>query len=173
MSKKHDAIRDEAIRILLAPETEGGINLKPGDTIYTVLRHRSSSGMFRVIDLFVIRPDLWSGKQSIRSIGYLVADALGMSHDREREGIKVSGCGMDMGFNLVYNLSSALFPEGFGEIGYKLNANSEIDRSTAKRPANKRVLRAMLKVGYKFHGRNGDLSGWDDNGGYALKHEWI
>lgn len=47
---------------------------------------------------------------------------------------------MDMGFSVVYNLSSALFPDGFKTTGF---------------------------------GRNGDTSGWDKDGGYKLKQEWI
>ena|ERR1035437_1828097 len=50
------------------------------------------------------------------------------------------GCGMDMGFHLVYNLGRTLFPEGFKVEG---------------------------------RGRNGDASGWDKDGGYALKQRWI
>ena len=27
--------------------------------------------------------------------------------------------------------------------------------------------------GAVFRGRNGDKSGWDDDGGYALNHRWL
>src|SRR5688572_7990389 len=55
MSKKAErqAERDEAAAELRKL-------LKPGDTVYTILRHRAASGMFRVIDLVIIarRTDL-------------------------------------------------------------------------------------------------------------------
>jgi len=32
----------------------------------------------------------------------------------------------------------------------------------------------LVAKGWEFiGGRNGDTSGWDDDGGYALKSEWI
>jgi hypothetical protein len=31
----------------------------------------------------------------------------------DRNGIRVGGCGMDMGFHLVYTLSRALFDDGY------------------------------------------------------------
>jgi hypothetical protein len=37
------------------------------------------------------------------------------------DGYKVGGCGMDMGFHLVYTLASVLFPEDRKTGGYKLN----------------------------------------------------
>lgn len=169
MNKQQKIERDEAIKALLAPESEGGVGLQPGDTVYTVLRHRSGSGMMRVIDLFVIRKDRWSGQMRPWFIGHLAAQAMGDLYDRDREGIKVSGCGMDMGFHVVYSLGSVLFPEGFGDEG-------EIEgKSTQKkrRPKTKAEAARMIKAGYTFHGRNGDGAGWDNDGGYALKHEWI
>lgn len=81
--------------------------LQHGDTVYTVLRHVSRSGMSRVIDLYVIkdnRPVWLSGH---------VGHALGYSRDKTWSGIRVNGGGMDMGFDVVYNLSSSLF-EGDG-----------------------------------------------------------
>jgi hypothetical protein len=30
----------------------------------------------------------------------------------KNNGVKVAGCGMDMGFHLIYSLSYALFPKG-------------------------------------------------------------
>lgn len=82
--------------------------LKPGDTVYTVLRHRSSSGMSRVIDLFVISIEE-AGKPVPRCIGIFTARALGRKYDENKDGVKVSGTGMDMGFHLVYSLGRVLF----------------------------------------------------------------
>lgn len=82
--------------------------LKPGDKVYCILRTVSRSGMSRVIDLKAISPE---GR--ILSIGYNAAAAIGYTYDRQREGIKIGGCGMDMGFSLVYSLGYALWPNGF------------------------------------------------------------
>ena len=80
--------------------------LKPGQTIYTILRHRSASGMSRSISLVI------PTKDGIQSLDYWVAQAKGESTDQKNGGIKVSGCGMDMGFHLVYNLGRMLYPQG-------------------------------------------------------------
>ena len=84
-------------------------------TIYTLLRSVSSSGMTRHISL------KFAQDNNIYDITYLAAQAMG---DRvsDRNGyntIKVSGTGMDMGFHLVYNLSSVLF-HGQERAGYLL-----------------------------------------------------
>lgn len=188
--------------------------LKPGDVVYTILRHVSSSGMSRVIDLVipvmkdnrrhVFKPtdaqlrkfgdetyiqapadstfeearnrddtgaaDLLSFDDkaarvrwkygalkdtesevtrdrvtvietrkvpALRSIGWLAARAMDDTFDRDRQGIKIGGAGMDMGFALVYNLGRTMWPKG------------------TKKP----------------HGtRNGVPDG---DGGYALAHAWL
>jgi hypothetical protein len=130
MSKISKKERDEAIARLHEW-------LKPGDTIYTILRHVSRSGMTRTIDVVQIRPD-----GGMRALAYNVAIAVGYPLDSNREGLRVQGCGSDMGFEVVYNLGRALFPEGF-------------------------------KLAKDQHGRNGDKSGFDNDGGYALKQIWL
>jgi hypothetical protein len=82
--------------------------LKPGDTVYTTLRHVSRSGMYRVINLYIIQDN------EPRWISSWAADLL-EGFDNRHEGCKASGCGMDMGFNLVYNLSYTLFPDGYDD----------------------------------------------------------
>lgn len=121
--------KDEAVQYLRKM-------LKPGDTVYTVLRHVSSSGMSRRMDLFVIRKNVpyWIS-------GY-VGRVLGLRRHPKHDGLTVSGCGMDMGFHVVYSLSQCLFPKGF-------------------------------KVPKGGHGRNGDTSGYDNDGGYALNQRWL
>lgn len=81
--------------------------VEPGDTIYTVLRHVSPSGMTRVIGVYKIENNepMW--------LSYATARALGWSFDGEREGVKVRGVGMDMGFHLVYTLSQKLFDDRY------------------------------------------------------------
>lgn len=78
-----------------------------GDTprVYTVLRHVSASGMSRDISLFVADAD------GLHDITYTAAAVLG---ERVRDvnghrAIRVGGCGMDMGFHLVYSLSWRLY----------------------------------------------------------------
>lgn len=86
--------------------------VKPGDTVYTILRHVSSSGMTRYIDIIHISINA-EGKPSVTWLGWNAAKALDMSYGRDYEGVKVSGCGMDMGFSLVCDLSSVLFGDGY------------------------------------------------------------
>lgn len=106
--------------------------LSPGDTVYTILRHVSRSGMQRSIDCIgldreELAPD---GSPRVWAYGWNVAKALGEPFDRDRDGVKVRGVGMDMGFHLVYVLSRTLFPDGFvctGE-GCPSNDHSNGDR---------------------------------------------
>ncbi len=82
--------------------------LKEGDTVYTILRHVSKSGMQRRIDCYVIR------NNEPQYISYYLAKACGYSINRAsgKEGVVTNGCGMDMGFDMVYNLSYAIFNKG-------------------------------------------------------------
>lgn len=80
--------------------------LKPGQTVYTILRHRSASGMSRSISLVI------PTKDGIKSLDYWIVQASGINIDQKHSGIKVGGCGMDMGFHLVYNLGCMLWPNG-------------------------------------------------------------
>ena len=107
--------------------------LKPGDRVLCVLRSVSASGMSRAIDFYTMR----NGDLTYLS-GYM-AQALDLRHAK-RQGLVVSGCGMDMGFATVYSLGRVLFPDGFAVAG---------------------------------RGRNGDMSGWDNDGGYALHSDWL
>lgn len=78
------------------------MKIKKGDKIYTVLRHCSRSGMQREIGLFVIR------KNKLVNITYIASKILGNKIGKH-QGIIIKGCGMDMGFSIVYNLSISLF----------------------------------------------------------------
>ena len=114
----------------------------PGKTVYTVLHHVSSSGMTRHISLYVILRDKDHGTY-IRSISGFAAEVMG---DRRAKGggIVVGGCGMDMGFHLVYNLGQTLYPSGG--------------------PRSKSVRRC-------FKGEKDDDR--EPSGGYLLRHEWL
>ena len=80
--------------------------VKPGDTVYTVLRHVSRSGMSRSISVIIHTPEGPS------DMSWAVAKLLGWSFDRRNDGVKVGGCGMDMGFYLVNRLAETLYPNG-------------------------------------------------------------
>lgn len=80
---------------------------KPGTTIYTIHRHVARSGMSRCIDLYVYR-----NNKPIR-LSHCTATVLEEKLDRKWASICVSGCGMDMGFDLVYRLSHALHGTGY------------------------------------------------------------
>lgn len=109
--------------------------LRPGDTVFTNLKHVSKSGMMRIIQPIIMQVDidrlvkshdyqhapvrytnLSDGEINRRYIGWLVAKALEEPSDGD-QGVKMGGAGMDMGFALVYALSHKLFPEGFDCIG--------------------------------------------------------
>jgi hypothetical protein len=84
--------------------------LKEGDTVYTILRHVSASGMSRRIDLYTFKDN-----KPVYLSGYY---AMMQGEEPPRDGYKVGGCGMDMGFHLVYTLSSLLYKKDRG--GYEL-----------------------------------------------------
>lgn len=133
--------------------------LKPGDTVYTILRNVSRSGMRREIGIVLMNGDHGPTHPNY-SVAVVLGDRLG-----KRDGIIVGGCGMDMGFHLVYNLGRTLFPEGFG---------IEMEKGGGKKvPKTKEQAEYLFKRGYRSSGRNRDDSGWDNDGGYALSHRWL
>lgn len=111
--------------------------LKPGDTVKTVLKKCSSSGMSRRIAL-VFQDENISG---------WVAQATDRTWADDGS-VKIGGCGMDMGFALVYELSAVLFPL-FECIGEQCPSN---DHSNGDRD-------------YTPH--------LHSDGGYALRQRWL
>jgi hypothetical protein len=111
--------------------------LKPGSKVYTVVRSVAKSGMSRTIDLYTIH----EGEMMYLS-GYA---ATVLDYRRTDQGaLKVSGCGMDMCFHIVYSLSRKMFPNGF------------------------------VPADAGRHGRNGsDPKAVDTDGGYALRQEHL
>jgi hypothetical protein len=97
--------------------------LDEGDTVYTVLRSVSSSGMSRTISLKIAR----NGK--ILDLTYYASVVLGykLVEVNGSRALRVGGCGMDMGFHVVYSLSSVLFRDKYegqpdkADAGYSLN----------------------------------------------------
>lgn len=86
--------------------------LPEGATVYTILRHCSTSGMSRRISLVAVVDG------ALRTLDALAADLMG-DKVSPKGGIVVGGCGMDMGFHLVYNLSSSLH-DSADRCGYTL-----------------------------------------------------
>jgi hypothetical protein len=121
--------------------------VRPGDTVYCVLRRVSKSGMTRVIDLKAL--DTSDERRPVTHIGYNAAKALGLPYDDRRQGIKIGGAGMDMGFALVYDLGWKLFGEGWTCTGPGCPSN---DHTNGDR-------------NYEPHPHR--------DGGYALRHEWL
>lgn len=68
-------------------------------TIYTKLTNVSRSGMSRSIDVYI------SHKGEVLKITWQVSKILRDKIDNKNGGVKTYGCGMDMGFNLIYNFS--------------------------------------------------------------------
>lgn len=103
MTKKAQKDRDEAIATLREW-------IKPGDTVYTILDSVSKSGMSRQIRVLV--PYITDqGKVDFVHPNYATATLIGARQNTQTGAIKVSGCGMDMGWHLVNSLSMALYPE--------------------------------------------------------------
>lgn len=130
-----DAAREELRRIL-----------RPGRIVYTVLRHVSRSGMSRSISVVVANK-----RDELSDVSWLVARAGLGKFDRRHDGVKVNGCGMDMGFHLVYSLSRVLYPNGHRCAGKRCQSN---DHSNPPHPP---------RDGRRKH----------RDGGYALDHRWL
>lgn len=80
--------------------------LKPGDTVYTILRSHSRSGT-RVIDPKVIT------RHGPYHIQWAVAVLTGKRISRDKNGIVMGGTGYDADQEIVYDLGRALWPNGF------------------------------------------------------------
>lgn len=148
---------EEARAILL----EG---LRPGEKVYTVLRHVSRSGMTRIIDPIRMTPD------GPRTLAAPVAALLGLRLDRDRWGVKIEGCGMDMGFELVYLLGHHLFPDGFGCVGEHCPSSDHAngDRNFTPHGACDLCLETSHPPS-KGH----EIAHWHSEGGYALRQSWL
>lgn len=117
--------------------------LPPGTVVRTILRHVSRSGMTRAISLS--GPDY-------SDLDYLAARAGLGSIDNRYGGLRASGCGMDMGYHLVYSLSRMLYPNGHPCTGDPKTCHSN-DHSNGDRDYTPGKLHR--------------------DGGYALGHRWL
>lgn len=137
--------------------------VKPGDTVHTILDHVSRSGMSRDIRVILLK-----GGEALYP-NHSVAVALGYSRASKGDGLRVGGCGMDMGFHIVHSLGYALFGE-------------EAEHGTTKAAAK---LRKAIYNANKFYWHQGEKGErvapdftkpdrkWFGAAGYALKHRWL
>lgn len=91
-------------------------------TVYTVIRHVSRSGMYREISVVIPTIDHNTGStycdHYVRQFvhpSYTVAGLLNRQYSEKNghNAVACHGAGMDMGFDLVYNLSSVLYGDGY------------------------------------------------------------
>jgi hypothetical protein len=118
--------------------------LPPGSTLYTVLRHVSRSGMLRHIDAYTFVDGI-----KLYLSGY-IATAVGYSRTHDGA-LKANGCGMDMGYEVMYNTARTIYGDSFPCTGgdkCPSNDHNNGDREYTKG---------------KPH----------SDGGYSLRHEWI
>ena len=147
--------------------------LPPGSTVTTVLRHVSKSGMSRDIDCFKLGH---FGEDHHAWLSRLIGKATGGHMLRNKQNaLRISGCGMDMGFAIVYELSYALYRDGFGCIGEGCPSNdhSDGDRDYTPhglfddegKPENREPYLGEVADGCRAH--------WHADGGYALCQRWL
>lgn len=130
--------------------------LKAGQRVYTALQHVSSNGMSRRIRVYVPCVDKHEpNKLGIWDITRLVARACGYRYNEDHHAIVIGGAGMDMGFSIVYSLSSVLFRTDFKCIGEHCRSNDHTNDRDGSWSREKNVGR--------LH----------SDGGYALTHSWI
>lgn len=87
-----------------------------GSTVYTVLRHVSSSGMTRDIGIVGIANDPRNeGHFKTFHPNYMVACLLGLKHEANgwRDSVRIEDCGMNMAFAIVYRLATVLYGDGY------------------------------------------------------------
>jgi len=135
--------------------------LPPGTMVWCVLRHRSSSGMSRSISFHTVEAG------DIRDITYRAARVLGYKMDEKHGGLRVSGCGMDMGFHCVYSLARALYPNGHGCTGERCPSNAHSNGDRDYRP-HEETRQAETPAGTWTA-----FSHWHADGGYALRSTWL
>lgn len=124
--------------------------LKPGDTLYTILRSVSRSGAKREIDpIILLHVDDFKGQTCYPlHPRWAISTVLNIKLSTD-DYLIVRGGGMDMGFEVAYNLGRALWPEGFTCIGEGCPSSEHFNGDTNYEP--------------HLHA----------DGGYALRHQWL
>lgn len=90
--------------------------LNPEDTIYGIIKHVAKSGMSRSISFIYICED-----RKPLFLDGVISNLFGYKLDLNNGGLKISGCGMDMIFKVVYDISEMIF-EGQDRAGYLINS---------------------------------------------------
>lgn len=139
--------------------------LKPGDTVYTILDHVSRSGMSRDIRVVLLKSE--NGEAIASHPNYSVACVLGYPRASRGDGLRVGGCGMDMGFHIVHSLGYALFGEE-AEKGIGKEANALRKAIYEADPFYWHQGGKKEKPDWTKPGRE-----WFFGAGYALKHQWL
>jgi hypothetical protein len=121
-----------------------------GSTVYCIVRSVSRSGMSREISFFTSGTDR-NGKSEVYCIDWLVCRALDVHLGKS--GVKVSGCGMDMGFHVVYNIGRVIYRDGF-HCTQQQTCPSNDHRNSGD-------------------GRNDYTDHLHSDPGYALNHRWL
>jgi hypothetical protein len=105
LSKKAQADQEkESARAYILSLLEG----QERPTAYTIIRSVSSSGMSRQISVKVIK------EGRLYDISFSVAKLLEYPLvQKAHNAVRVSGCGMDMGFHVVSSLSRVLFGDDY------------------------------------------------------------
>jgi hypothetical protein len=82
-------------------------------TVYTVVRSVARSGMSREISVVIPLINEHTQVQQFVHPSYTVAGLLGRTYSEKNghNAVVCHGCGMDMGFDLVQNLSYALYKD--------------------------------------------------------------
>lgn len=122
-SKKQAATQEESADYAHALAQLRGI-LPEGSTVYTILRSVSRSGMSRRISFKGITLEDGHEAPKVPFIHHLdgyISTVLEMTLPRydKPQGLRVDGCGMDMGYHVVHNLSRVLYPNA-KHVGYSL-----------------------------------------------------
>ena len=88
--------------------------IKKGDILHTTVNHVSRSGMMRHMSVKHLKAtDNPERPVNVSNYDYQIARVLDLPEAPDYQGVKVGGCGMDMGFHLVYTLSRKLFDDGY------------------------------------------------------------
>ena len=123
--------------------------IKPGDTVYTILRHVSRSNMSRNISVVVLKDG------TPLHPNHAVSRVTGLPLVRAwNDSIKMNGAGEDKGFALIYELGQSLFPGGVPCAGQKDCHSNDHRNSGSKRD-------------------DYSLTITHSDGGYAFKQQWL
>ncbi len=171
-------------------------SLKPGDTVHVILRHVSRSGMQRILSPVKLETcEKCKGQEApcgycrgagtqVLHLGYNAAVALGWRPSKD-QGVYVDGCGMDMGFHLVYELSYLLFSEkGYPCQGDRCQSSEHhaskcrcghqaydhaVNEQGTRREGCEKCSCKQLRLATPPRGKGVT----HQDAGYALKHEWL